>query len=1005
MIDTELKLLGVLLDVEIYKKRLLNWWHSLTDEQKLAVPTNKNTIDLRDRLSDAPVTYVQIRQYLKDDINKIEAELKSLGILFDHEAYRARLLNWWQSLTNNQKKTLPVVNNTIDLRDLFADSPIKYHVVRQIFHKEIDNIDKELKSLNVLFDREAYRSRLVDWWASLTNEQKQNVSISQNSIDLRFLFSKAPIGYNPIRLYLKEDIKKINTELKSLGVLKNVDDETIVTLMSDFISECKVNPDLLWDVELSIVGMFNSKLVAKNPDSYFEQYGLISTKYLSNKLSCKVKQLEEPELLDLRKQLNKLLLEYKVSLPYSEIKNSSHAIGYDLNNRRIFLKWKNGLTYEEKLALPMFRNVITQKTFHHLIPTHSKAIARPLLRAEYLRFSREVIEIKGIDYKTMKERDEARRERRLNQEESKYSVFSKLRDKKLTSIDDFSSKRGRYEDVQHAFAIGSLNVSSKSGITTYYIGYKHYCDFLESKEISPDSSFKKCFSSWSLRDFKEYLGEKIGEGVLATSTANTTLSSLRVTLEKLKTIRSYNFSYYPADGFEIVRESIAYKPYSPYERKQIHEMLEQEMVLVKEKLVPYQKLDRKQADFDDPKIQARIIFEDHCNCIPIYRDRELIKKYTAGQRKLNQYVTSRRISLNELYDEWGVKTRRTALRDVGLYVLKMAQVLGMNLNPILDLEIDDYQKNHPLTNKPCLTYWKERSTGEKMIHLDLFQADLQWLSISQKQFVETVFNEVIKLTSESRKYAPDEISNRLFITYYKKCITITESTMSIFYSELVDKYHLEDDDGNPMVLTTTRFRPTLVSELVDAGVSIRKIQYLLGHASIYTTMSYLEKLDFDRVIKDKARKAIEEVYSKAVRTNKHNFHQKQQRRYNDNQIIMKTPLGGCKNIFDPPGFIKKSSFYVKGRPCSQYNKCLSCDNVMLTEKHLPELFAMQRDYLATLESSEVVNTPYHVVVLENLSLLDDILNPETSEFEEDTLILAKENSLFIETTILDSWGG
>ncbi|RMZ61359.1 hypothetical protein D9U34_24665, partial [Vibrio anguillarum] len=68
MIDTELKLLGVLLDVEIYKKRLLNWWHSLTDEQKLAVPTNKNTIDLRDRLSDAPVTYVQIRQYLKDDI-------------------------------------------------------------------------------------------------------------------------------------------------------------------------------------------------------------------------------------------------------------------------------------------------------------------------------------------------------------------------------------------------------------------------------------------------------------------------------------------------------------------------------------------------------------------------------------------------------------------------------------------------------------------------------------------------------------------------------------------------------------------------------------------------------------------------------------------------------------------------------------------------------------------------------------------------------------------------
>jgi hypothetical protein len=77
---------------------------------------------------------------------------------------------------------------------------------------------------------------------------------------------------------------------------------------------------------------------------------------------------------------------------------------------------------------------------------------------------------------------------------------------------------------------------------------------------------------------------------------------------------------------------------------------------------------------------------------------------------------------------------------------------------------------------------------------------------------------------------------------------------------------------------------------------------------------------------------------------------------------------------------------------------------MLTEIHLPELFAMQRDYLASLEREDVVNTPYHVVVLENLALLDDILDPETSEFEEDILNKAKNDSLFIETTILDSWG-
>jgi hypothetical protein len=78
---------------------------------------------------------------------------------------------------------------------------------------------------------------------------------------------------------------------------------------------------------------------------------------------------------------------------------------------------------------------------------------------------------------------------------------------------------------------------------------------------------------------------------------------------------------------------------------------------------------------------------------------------------------------------------------------------------------------------------------------------------------------------------------------------------------------------------------------------------------------------------------------------------------------------------------------------------------MLTEKHIPELFAMQRDYLESLKNSDIKNTPYHIVVLENLSLLDEILNPQTSEFEKHILDKAKNDSIFIETTILDSWGG
>ncbi|WGK81952.1 tyrosine-type recombinase/integrase [Vibrio aestuarianus] len=847
------------------------------------------------------------------------------------------------------------------------------------------------------------RAALNSWWLGLTYEQKKIVPTSRNKIDLHELFREAP-SYLSLRQYLKEDITSIERELKQLGVLYNDEDEVIAALMHDFISGCKTNPDLLWDVELTNMVGPNSKLVAGDLDRFFGKFGLISTKYLANKLSCKVKSLNTPTLLALRQQLNLLLLKHEVSLPYSQIKDSSHSVGYDLNNRRIFLKWKNSLTDEEKLSLPMFGKVLDRKAFSDLIPTKRSATALPLLSAEYQRFSREIIELQGISYKTVKEREEKRKKRALEKEENKYLVFRSLRDTKLVSIDDFSSDKGHYEDVQHAFAIGSLKATSESGIKNYYIGYKHYCGFLESRGVPPDSSFKECFGSWSLRDFKEYLGSKIVESVMSTSYATTILSALRMTLEKLKTIRNFGFSYYPADGFEVVRESIAYKPYSPYERKQISKMLEREIAIVREKLKPYKKLDRDSIDLNDPKIQARIIFEDDCKCIPTHNGAWAAKERNVGQDKLCNFVATRRLSLPELYDEWGVLTRKVTVREVGVYVLRMAQVLGMNLNPILDLEIDDYQEHHPLTNKPCLTYWKERSTGEKMLHLDIFHADLKWLAMSQKSFVKTVFNEVIQLTSEARKYLPSPLSQRLFINFGTVPKAINESLMSSLYSELVESYQLKDDNGEPLVLTTTRFRPTLVSELIEAGVSIREVQYQLGHASIYSTMKYLEKLEFDRVIRDKARVAIADIYSNAVRGNEQCSNHQQQRRFDESQIIMKTPLGGCKNVFDPPDFIKKSAMYVKGKPCSQYNKCLSCDNVMLTENHLPELFAMQRDYLISLENSEVINTPYHVVVLENLSLLDDILDPDTSEFEGDILIQAKEDSLFIETTILDAWG-
>jgi integrase len=1005
-IDIELKQLGVLFDVELYRERLLTWWQSLTDSEKKSVPTSGiRTIDLHDLFSDVPIGYFELRRYLKEDIKKIDEELKDLGVLFDVNIYKNRLLKWWKVLTDEQKKDLSIVNNTIDLRNLYSDVPIQYHSIRKHLISEIEKIDTELKALGVIFDVEAYRDLLNNWWQSLTDDKKKLVSVSRNSIDLRDFLDEAPIGYHHARYYLKEDIGNIDKDLIRLGILYNDEDEVIVSLMRNFISECEITPSLLWDVELAQTASVNSKLMSNGPDRYFEQFGLVSPKFLIDKLRCKYKHLMTPTMIVLRKKLNQLLLFHGVTLPYSEIKGSGSSLGYDLNHRRLFLKWKNSLSLEEKTSLPMIGRTISHKAFDHFIPTQRRVTSYPFFKFELQRFSKEVLELKGIDYKTIKERDEIIKEKALYKKESKRSMFHKLRLKKLISIDDFKSEEEGYGGVKHAFAVASLKATSTSGIGTYISGCDYYCEFLETKGITKHSSFRECFYSFSLRDFKEHLGEKISKNMISTSYANGVLSTLRMTLNKLESIRGFEFSYLPADGFETVRESILYKPYTPNERLAINKMLEQEMEQVKSKLEPYKKLNRNMADLDDPKVQARIIFEDFCNCDPNPTYNWTLNDSDRGQNKLISFVRTRRLSLVELYDEWRVLTRRVTSREIGVYVLKMAQVLGMNLASILDLEFDDYQEYHPLTNKPCLTYWKERSTGEKMLHLDLFHSDIQWITSSQKRFVEKTFNEVAKLTSEARKYVPDELSKKLFISYVKSSIAINDTAMSRLYSELVEDYQLKSDDGSPLVLSTTRFRPTLVSELIDTGVSIREIQYFLGHASIYTTMKYLDKLDFDIVVKEKARKAIEDIYSKTVHATNRHSSKKKQRRFDENQVIMKTPLGGCKNIFDPPSFIKKSSLYVKGKPCSQYNKCLSCENVMLTEKHIPELFAMQRDYLESLKNSDIKNTPYHIVVLENLSLLDEILNPQTSEFEKHILDKAKNDSIFIETTILDSWGG
>ncbi|XAZ50166.1 hypothetical protein AAHB44_28420 [Pseudomonas simiae] len=187
-----------------------------------------------------------------------------------------------------------------------------------------------------------------------------------------------------------------------------------------------------------------------------------------------------------------------------------------------------------------------------------------------------------------------------------------------------------------------------------------------------------------------------------------------------------------------------------------------------------------------------------------------------------------------------------------------------------------------------------------------------------------------------------------------------------------------------------------MSELIEKGVSLREIQVLLGHKSMRTTVVYLDRLDLNRM----ARKVLDEALRDIHKRTMHSEPVAAPLESSSAAIIFKTPLGGCRNILNPPDFIKKLKSYIPGRPCSLYNKCLGCDNRLITKANLPDLFAMRRDYLHAIESSRILDTPYGAVIMENLALLDEILDPKFSDFTSEELAEAEQFSEYIESSVM-----
>ena len=692
------------------------------------------------------------------------------------------------------------------------------------------------------------------------------------------------------------------------------------------------------------------------------------------------------------------------------------------------LGWYNSLCDDKRQAIPIYGNKIGVRSLARQVrqfSTIGKLVDYPSVKAALERINEQHLKDGYLDpnYRSVENRSLRKAVKGDSSLGEKSIQFKRLSESRVSHVSEFqvSDSSRPFQVIMHLFAFaGSFGDTWRSWMGAF----DYFRVFLVETGFNGTERIFELLGAFSLVRYRAWLADRIVEKDISPATANTILSKARVCCKTLSGLfGAEGFVYYDVEGFDPVRVTDLYRPYSLSERERIASAVKEDIDLYNRLAKPYVKsgIGCDPFEEDQSKIvrgyatldNMRWVFENHLNCTPQTADDLKLPGYAASFAKtVNRLVGN----IKPVYQAWGV-LHHVDQSVITPYIIRLAQVTGLNADSLKWLDLDDYAPYHPVTRRPCLRYWKERSCGEKLYHLDLVSAEITWLTSAQSVEVAKIFEEVKYLTARFRDEAPRELANKLFIwkstgqnSYgqIKSLATSKPTIVARLFSEYAKEKGLIDDGGETLSLSASRLRPSFISELIDSGVSPREIQVILGHAKLRTTIAYLDRMDFNRFARKKLDAAITALHGDAVETSLIVLADAECEHEEPNdsastvgpQIIFKTPLADCANIFNPPDFVKRLASYVPGTPCAMYNKCLACDNSIITVAHLPRLFAMNRDYTRLVEVSRVMDTPYGFVVKENISLLKKILDPKTSDFSEDELRNAQRLSEYIETTIL-----
>lgn len=732
-----------------------------------------------------------------------------------------------------------------------------------------------------------------------------------------------------------------------------------------------------------------------------------------------------PEALEKYTKLLVIELKARGILQFGELSSTA------CNWRIKILGWYAGLTDDEKYRIRLFSNKITARYLEKNIEGFKGVVGG----AGYLKGVRDALETINAEhlqagfadpsYLTVKERSALR-----GQSPSTRAIdpLHELRGRVLHSVSELavSIPDVPYAPLLHLMAQASLRLKKVEKVKSYWTSFGWLKDMLGKQGFAEDAEYSVLLDPLLLANFRKFLSESVNSRVISPTYATGILSHVRSALKFARTVRGLDeFKFINVPGFAEERVTDSNRPYPPGERQLIANVVEADIEKYMRLSEPYElsyigenpiKLDGTFRWGEDVIDNARWVFENILDCQFDLRHSEISNKYE--QFFLRAISMGSSLGTKDVLESWGIiwKVDSTVISP---FMVRLAQITGLNANSLKYLRVSDYVERHPLTLRPCLRYWKERSAGEMEYHLDIFHAEITWLTHAQSVEVKRIIDCVLRLTAGIREKAPDEMKSHLFIwessggRFFGQ-IKSLELARADIVTDLFAEYSrakaLVSEDGSPLAITPSRLRPSFISELVEKGVSLREVQYILGHKFITTTIDYLDQLDYNRIAREKLNVEIDALHK---RTFDHRSKVKQaeastvtepSKANDESNIIFRTPLADCRNIFNPPEHIRKSANYIPGRPCSLYNKCLSCDNSMITVLNLPHIFALGRDYRKAMQVSRIMDTPYGKVVAENLAIIEDVIGPN-SDFSEEELAQAEAESDFIGSTILiDSVG-